>query len=92
MLAAAVAACSQSVVQVLQLAPETIDLAVRVGAEAERRAALIEDRSEGGSWIVVASGLSEDAGEEILRDFNKQNVQNLPHHHQEGKKEEKETN
>lgn len=89
MLAAAVAACSQSVVQVLQLAPEAIDLAVRVGAEAERRAALIEDRSEEGSWIVVASGLSEDAGEKILRDFNQQNVPNLPAHHQERKKKRK---
>lgn len=66
------AACSQSIVQVLQLSPETIDLAIRIGIEAERRAKLIEESE--GSWIVVASGLSEESAGEILKDFNNKNV------------------
>lgn len=72
MLAAAVAACSQSIVQALQLAPETIDLAIRIGIEAERRAKLIEEGE--GSWTIVVSGLSEDAAEIIVNDFNTNNV------------------
>lgn len=72
MLAAAVAASSQSIVQVLQLSPETIDLAIRVGIEAERRAKLIEDNE--GSWTLVVTGLSEDAAETIVNDFNTSNV------------------
>lgn len=76
MLSAAVAACSHSIVQVLQLAPETIDLAIRIGIEAERRAKLIEESE--GSWIVVASGLSEASAEQILKDFNSKNVRIPP--------------
>lgn len=72
MLAAAVAACSQSIVQVLQLSPETIDLAIRIGIEAERRAKLIEESE--GSWTIVVSGLSEEAGENIVKDCNTNNV------------------
>lgn len=69
------AACSQSLVQVLQLSPETISLAVRLGLEAHKRAETIE-RSET-SWARVVSGLTEKEVGDILTHFNSTSVSTL---------------
>jgi hypothetical protein len=72
LLPAVVAACSQSLVQVLQLTPETIRLAVRIGLEAYKRAETIETSDK--SWARVVSGLTETEVSDALKRFNSTNV------------------
>lgn len=80
LLPAAVAACSQSLVQVLQLTPETVDIALRLGFEAHRRAQIIEKGD--GSWARVVSGLSEAEWENLLSEFHTSSVSPPSHQRQ----------
>jgi hypothetical protein len=59
-------------VQVLQLSPTTIHLAVRLGLEAYKRAETIETSDK--SWTRVVSGLTENEVNDVLRQFNSTNV------------------
>lgn len=76
LLPAAVAASAVSMVQVLELAPRAVELSIKIGVDAHRKAAAVEDHP--GSWARVVKGCPETDLEAMLNQFNATNVSSFP--------------
>ncbi len=72
LLPAAALASSKSITQLLELAPEIACISLRLGLEASRRSAQIEDSHE--SWATLLSRVSLQEQREVLRQFHDTHV------------------
>lgn len=68
MLPAAALAFASSTTQLLELAPEIVCISLRLGLEATRRSAQIEDCH--GSWATVVPGIPLQEQREVLHRFH----------------------
>lgn len=72
MLPAAALAVSRTLGQLLDVSPYIVRLALRLGLNAWRRSAQIEDSTE--SWAAIVSGISPSKQQEALDIFHRKQV------------------